>query len=46
MNDNDLIFLSQILKDYQELIRHIDLSYNLLSDSGAIGLSRLLRNCT
>ncbi len=44
--DKDLILFSDVLKNHVGLIRHIDLSYNELSDIGVEVLARMLRFCS
>ena len=45
MKSSDLIILCEIFENFTELIRHIDLSYNLLDDSSIIEFSKVLENC-
>ncbi|EAS05339.1 hypothetical protein TTHERM_00695730 (macronuclear) [Tetrahymena thermophila SB210] len=45
LRDKDLIILCETLQESGEIIRHIDLSYNLITDTGAESLAQLIGNC-
>lgn len=42
MRDKDLIILCQVMETYKELIRHVDLSYNEISNTGCSALGKFL----
>ena len=42
LGDKDLIILLSCLEEFKDYIKHIDLSYNNISDSGAEALSKIL----
>lgn len=45
LKDKDIIILCETLNESGDLIRHIDLSYNHISDTGAESLAQLISNC-
>ena len=42
MRDKDLIILCQVMENYKELIRHVDLSYNEITNTGCSALGKFL----
>lgn len=42
MSDKDLIILCNIMENYKDLIKHIDLSYNDISNNGCVQLAKLI----
>jgi Ran GTPase-activating protein (RanGAP) involved in mRNA processing and transport len=46
INDKDLILFSDVLKNHVQLVRHVDLSYNELTDIGVEVLARVLKSCS
>ena len=46
MTDRDVILLTSALESYENIIRHVDLSYNELTDVGIEIFSKLLEQCS
>ena len=45
MTDRDVILLTSALESYENIIRHIDLSFNELSDVGIEIFSKFMEQC-
>jgi predicted component of type VI protein secretion system len=43
MKDKDLLILCQVMDTYKQHIRHIDLSYNEISNTGCTALGKFLQ---
>lgn len=42
MKDKDLIILCQVMEGYKDFIKHVDLSYNEISNAGCEALAKFL----
>ena len=46
LTDRDVILMTSALESYENIIRHVDLSFNELTDVGIEIFSKLLEQCT
>lgn len=42
MRDKDLIILCQVMENYRESVKHVDLSYNEITNTGCSALGKFL----